>query len=65
MSDYGFERFIKFVNESNNGYLLISGGGEPFEKKEYVFRTIEQANSDRIVIVSNGLWAKKYDSAKK
>ena len=33
MSDYGFERFIKFVNESNNGYLLISGGGEPFEKK--------------------------------
>ena len=65
MSDYGFERFIKFVNESNNGYLLISGGGEPFEKKEYVFRTIEQVNSDKIVIVSNGLWAKKYDSAKK
>lgn len=33
MSEYGFEKFLKFVNDSNNGYLLISGGGEPFEKK--------------------------------
>lgn len=65
MSDYGFERFLKFVNESNNGYLLISGGGEPFEKKEYVFKTVESAITDKIVIVSNGLWAKKYEEAKK
>ncbi len=64
MSDYGFERFLEFVNESNNGYLLISGGGEPFEKKEYVFKTVELAISDKIVIVSNGLWAKKYEDAK-
>lgn len=64
MSDYGFERFLKFVNDSNNGYLLISGGGEPFEKKEYVFKTVESAISDKIVIVSNGLWARKYDEAK-
>lgn len=64
MSDYGFERFLKFVNESNNGYLLISGGGEPFEKKEYVFKTVESAISDKIVIVSNGLWAKEYEEAK-
>lgn len=64
MSDYGFERFLKFVNESNNGYLLISGGGEPFEKKEYVFKTVESAISDKIVIVSNGLWAKRYEEAK-
>lgn len=64
MSDYGFERFLRFVNESNNGYLLISGGGEPFEKKEYVFKTVESAISDKIVIVSNGLWAKEYEEAK-
>lgn len=64
MSDYGFKQFLKFVNASNNGYLLISGGGEPFEKKEYVFKTVESAISDKIVIVSNGLWAKKYEEAK-
>lgn len=40
MSDYGFERFLKFVNESNNGYLLISGGGEPFEKKNMYLRQL-------------------------
>lgn len=64
-SDYGFEKFINFLNASNNGYLLISGGGEPFEKKEYIFQTIKRAKTDRIVIVTSGLWAKNYTEAKK
>lgn len=42
MSDYSFERFLKFVNEFNNGYLLISGGGEPFEKKNMYLRQFNQ-----------------------
>lgn len=64
MTEFGFQRFIEFVNASNNGYLLLSGGGEPFEKSDYVIRTVRTAKTDRIVIVTNGFWAKNYDEAK-
>ena len=30
-SKEGFEKFITFINSSNNGYLSILGGGEPFK----------------------------------
>lgn len=62
-SDYGFERFLEFLNKSNNGYLLVAGGGEPFEKQEYVMQTVSKAISDRIVLVTSGMWAKNYDQA--
>ena len=64
MTEDGFKNFIKFVNDSNNGYLLLSGGGEPFEKSDYVIRTIANAKTDQIVMVTNGFWAKDYDTAK-
>lgn len=65
MSEEGFHKFINFVNDSNNGYLLLSGGGEPFEKSEYVIKTIQKAKTDRIVIATNGMWARDYQEAKK
>lgn len=64
-SDYGFEKFISFINASNNGYILISGGGEPFEKENYVMETLKRAKTDRIVIVTSGIWAQNYDNAKR
>lgn len=64
MTEEGFKNFIKFINDSNNGYLLLSGGGEPFEKSDYVIRTVKEAKTDQIVMVTNGFWAKDYDAAK-
>lgn len=64
MTEDGFKNFIKFVNDSNNGYLLLSGGGEPFEKSDYVIRTVREAKTDQIVMVTNGFWAKDYKEAK-
>lgn len=52
----GFENFIEFINHSNNGYLSILGGGEPFKKFEYIKETIRRAKTDRIVIVTSGMW---------
>lgn len=52
----GFEKFITFINSSNNGYLSILGGGEPFKKFEYIKETIKRAKTDRIVIVTSGMW---------
>ena len=55
-SKEGFENFINFINHSNNGYLSILGGGEPFKKFEYIKETIRRAQTDRIVIVTSGMW---------
>ena len=55
-SKEGFEKFITFINSSNNGYLSILGGGEPFKKFEYIKETIKRAKTDRIVIVTSGMW---------
>lgn len=56
--DNGIEKFIQFANESNLGYLLVSGGGEPFIEKDYLLKVIEEVQSDKIVLVTSGNWAK-------
>ncbi len=58
----GIEKSIEFINKSNIGYLLISGGGEPFLKPDYVLKLVKEAKVKDIVIVSNGFWANNYDA---
>lgn len=54
-SDYGVERLIKFINDSNNSYVMMSGGGEPMIHKKAVNAIVKNAKTDRIVIVTNGI----------
>lgn len=54
----GIEKFIQFANEANLGYLLVSGGGEPFIEKLHLLKVIEEVKSDKIVLVTSGNWAK-------
>jgi len=61
----GFDKLISFINSSNIDVLQISGGGEPFEKPEYILETIEKANVGKIIIVTSGYWANNYENAKK
>lgn len=63
-SDYGIERFIEFINKSNNGYLLVIGGGEPFKKYEHILKIIKKARTDRLILVTNGMWAENYEQTK-
>jgi len=63
-SDYGLERVIKFINDSNNSYLMLSGGGEPMIRKDAVLQIVRRTKTDRIVIVTSGLWATSYERAK-
>lgn len=65
ISDYGLEKFIEFINLSNNGYLLVIGGGEPFKKFDYVKEIIKRVKTDKLVLVTSGIWAKSYTEAKK
>lgn len=59
-SDYGCDRVISFVNDSNVGYLMIAGGGEPFEKEEMVYKIVERAEVEKVIIVTNGFWTLDY-----
>lgn len=63
-SEEGFEKFVTFANSANLGYLLISGGGEPFTRFDYIVETIRRVNVNRIVIVTSGNWALEYEKAK-
>lgn len=64
-SDYGLEKFIEFINLSNNGYLLVIGGGEPFKKFSHVKEIVKRVKTDKLVLVTSGIWAKSYENAKK
>ena len=64
-SDYGIKKFIEFINKSNNGYLLVIGGGEPFKKYKNILEIIEKVKTDRLILVTNGIWGKDYREAKK
>ncbi len=62
-SNYGVQQLIRFINESNNSYVMMSGGGEPMVHKYAVNEIVRNAKTERIVIVTNGIWAKNYENA--
>ncbi len=51
------DKFIKFANDANVGYLQISGGGEPFLELDAILKCIENITAERIIIVTSGSWA--------
>lgn len=63
-SQYGVEKLIKFINDSNNSYLMLSGGGEPMVRKDIVNEIVREVVTDRIVVVTSGIWAKSFEGAK-
>ena len=65
LSDIGVENLIKFVNESNNSYLMLSGGGEPMIRPKVINKIIRETKTDRIVIVTSGIWAGTKENAEK
>ena len=65
LSDEGVDRLIQFVNASNNSYLMLSGGGEPMIRPQQVNKIVRNTKTDRIVIVTSGIWANNYQMAEK
>lgn len=64
-SDEGLEKFINFANQANLGYLLVSGGGEPLNKRNHILEIVNKVQSDKIVLVTSGNWAVHYNTAEK
>lgn len=63
LNEIGIEKSIEFINKSEIGYLLVSGGGEPFFKFDNLLKLIKEVNVNDIVVVTNGFWAKDYSRA--
>ena len=59
----GIDKFIKFANNINLGYLLVSGGGEPMLKKSAIIKIVSEVVSERIILVTSAYWAKSYSGA--
>ena len=62
LTEEGIEKFITFSNDANLGYLLVSGGGEPFLEVNHILKVVERVKSDKIVLVTSGNWAKSFSS---
>ena len=65
LSEDGIDKLIKFINDSNNSYLMLSGGGEPMIRPKAINKIVKEAKSERIVIVTSGIWANTYENAEK
>lgn len=51
------DKFIKFANDADVGYLQMSGGGEPFLEFDAILKCIENIKAERIILVTSGFWA--------
>ena len=63
-SNEGIDKLIKFINQSNNGYLMLSGGGDPMVCVDHVVRLIRETKTKRVVIVTSGFWGRTEQLAK-
>ncbi|MBF0122174.1 MAG: radical SAM protein [Candidatus Omnitrophica bacterium] len=53
----GMTKLVKFLNDANTGYLLVSGGGDPFIEFDGVRRILEEVHSDTVCLVTSAYWA--------
>lgn len=64
-SNEAVDKFIKFANDANVGYLQISGGGEPFLDFDAILKCVETIKAERIILVTSGFWAYNEINAEK
>ena len=64
-TEEGLNNVINFINASNNGYLSVLGGGEPFNRYDYILEIVKRVKTDRMILVTSGNWAVNYEEAKK
>ena len=63
-NDEGIEKFLRFSEQANLGYLLVSGGGEPLNQRRHILALVNQVKADRIVLVTSANWGKNFVAAK-
>ena len=64
LTEEGLNKVIEFLNQSNNGYLSVLGGGEPFSRFDYILELIKRVKTDRMILVTSGNWALDIENVK-
>ncbi|SEM85327.1 radical SAM protein [Lihuaxuella thermophila] len=59
----GCSKVIQFINSADVEYMLIAGGGEPFEKEDFIYYLVEHCKVNRAVIATNGFWGRTHEKA--
>ncbi len=59
------EALLKLVEQSNTGYLLVSGGGEGFLELPLMYRIIEGSKADITWMVTSGFWGRNEQGAQR
>ncbi len=65
MTSLRISNLMKLVQDSNTGYLLVSGGGEGFLEPNLMYRIIEETKADVTWMVTSAFWARDKDVAEK
>jgi|GEM_PF-1344894 len=60
----GSDRLIQFLEDANVGELVVAGGGEPFLRKEFMYKIAREAKADKIFFTTSGYWAKSPEKAR-
>lgn len=63
-TEEGLNKVIEFINKSNNGYLSVLGGGEPFNRFDYILELIKRVKTDRMILVTSANWAVTLEGAR-
>lgn len=65
MTSQRISNLMKLVQDSNTGYLLVSGGGEGFLEPNLMYLIIEKTKADVTWMVTSALWARDKNVARK
>lgn len=65
MSPQRISNLMKLVQDSNTGYLLVSGGGEGFLEPNLMYQIIKETKADVTWMVTSAFWARNRDTAEK
>lgn len=63
MSSMRVRNLMQLVRDANTGYLLVSGGGEPFLEPSLMYQIAKDSTAELTWLVTSGFWAKKKSKA--
>lgn len=65
ITDEGLDKIIQFAKDAKLDKFVVSGGGEPMVSIEKINKLVKNIESNILVIVTSGFWAKSEQSTDK
>ncbi len=62
ITDEGIDKLVQFSLDGTLDKFVVSGGGEPFQKRKKVYELAKRIKTDLFVIVTSGFWSRTESS---